>query len=136
MANTETPEPLTLTTEIPPIVARLRGAFASGRTHNARNMTQAAGNAVAHGLPWEAAFEAITLGPARIWGLEDRIGRLAPGMDADVVVWDGDPLEVTSYADHVFIRGIEVPMQSRHTRLRDRYMDLDDQEIPRAYRRN
>jgi imidazolonepropionase-like amidohydrolase len=111
-------------------------AFASGRTHNARNMTQAAGNAVAHGLPWEAAFEAITLGPARIWGLEDRIGRLAPGMDADVVVWDGDPLEVTSYADHVFIRGIEVPMQSRHTRLRDRYMDLDDQEIPRAYRRN
>jgi imidazolonepropionase-like amidohydrolase len=46
-----------------------------------------------------------------------------PGFDADVVVWDGDPLEVTSFPDAVFIKGAEVPMESRHTLLRDRYME-------------
>jgi imidazolonepropionase-like amidohydrolase len=110
-------------------------AFASGQTHNARNVTQHAGNAVAHGLPWDAAMAALTVAPARIWDIGDRVGRLEPGLDADVVVWDGDPLEVTTYADHVLIRGIEVPMHSRHTRLRDRYLNLEDQTVPRAYRR-
>jgi imidazolonepropionase-like amidohydrolase len=109
-------------------------AFAAGGSHNARNVTQAAGNAVAHGLPWDAALAALTSVPARIWQVDDRVGRLAPGLDADVVIWDGDPLEVTTFADHVLIRGIEVPMESRQTRLRDRYRDLGDQAMPRAYR--
>lgn len=121
--------------------ARLHAAgveitFSSGDSHNARNITQGAGNAVAHGLPWEAALEAITVAPARIWGIDDRVGQLAPGLDADVVIWDGDPLEVTSYADQVFIRGIAVPMQSRHTQLRDRYMNLQELNLPPAYRGN
>jgi imidazolonepropionase-like amidohydrolase len=96
-------------------------AFMSGDAHNARNLKQSAGNAVAHGLPWKAALEAMTTVPARIWGLADRYGTLEPGKDADVVVWDGDPLEVTTFADHVLIRGVEVPMEDRQIELRERY---------------
>jgi imidazolonepropionase-like amidohydrolase len=96
-------------------------AFATGESHNARNMRQAAGNAVAYGLPWDAALAAMTLNPARIFGLEGATGSLQAGKDADLVVWDGDPLEVTSAAERVFIRGRDIPMVSRHTLLRDRY---------------
>ena len=96
-------------------------AFATGESHNARNMRQAAGNAVAHGLPWDAALAAMTVNPARIFGLEGATGSLQAGKDADLVVWDGDPLEVTSAAERVFIRGRDIPMVSRHTLLRDRY---------------
>ncbi|MDQ2070648.1 amidohydrolase family protein [Natronospira bacteriovora] len=115
--------------------AGVRFAFATGDSHNARNITQAAGNAVAHGLPHDAALAAIMAVPADIWGIGDRVGRLEPGLEADVVVWDGDPLEVTSYPDHVIIKGREMSMETRHTRLRDRYMNLDDDTLPRAYRR-
>jgi imidazolonepropionase-like amidohydrolase len=107
-------------------------AFASGDAHNARNIKQAAGNAVAYGLPWEAALAAMTTVPARIWGLADRYGTLEPGKDADVVIWDGDPLEITTYPDAVFIRGQAIPMENRQTRLRDRYKDLN-QPLPPAY---
>ncbi len=62
-----------------------------------------------------------------------RACRLEPGKDADVVVWSGDPLEVTTFADHVFVAGEEAPMESRATKLRDRYFDLEG-EIPPAYR--
>jgi imidazolonepropionase-like amidohydrolase len=96
-------------------------AFMSGDAHNARNIKQSAGNAVAYGMPWKAALEAMTITPARIWGLDDHYGTLEAGKDADVVVWDGDPLEVTTFADHVFIRGTEIPMTSRQLELRDRY---------------
>jgi imidazolonepropionase-like amidohydrolase len=107
-------------------------AFASGDAHNARNIKQAAGNAVANGLPWEAALAAMTTVPARIWGLSDRYGTLEPGKDADVVIWDGDPLEITTYPDAVFIRGQAIPMENRQTRLRDRYKDLN-KPLPPAY---
>jgi len=99
--------------------------------HNQPNIKQAAGNAVAHGLPWEAALRAITVNPAEIFGIEH--GQLAVWQEADLVVWDGDPLEVTTYADHVFIRGREIPMVSRSTLLFERYKDLDF-EYPPAYR--
>ncbi len=66
----------------------------------------------------------MTAVPARIWGIADRYGTLEPGKDADVVVWDGDPLEVTTFADAVFIRGAQIPMTSRQLELRDRYKDL------------
>ena len=109
--------------------ARLRKAgvdvaFMSADSHNARNLKQAAGNAVANGLPWEEALRAMTVAPARIWGIADRYGTLEPGKDADVVVWDGDPLEVTTFAERVFIRGGEMPLDSRQIQLRDRYLDL------------
>lgn len=99
-------------------------AFGSGDAHNARNITQYAGNAVANGLPWTAALEAVTVNPAKIYGVEN-FGRLQQGYAADVVVWDGDPLEVTTFADRVFIGGRDIPMESRQTLLRERYSDQE-----------
>ncbi len=110
-------------------------AFGSGDSHNGRNLKQLAGNAVAYGLPWEEGLKAVTANPARIWGLGETSGTLEPGKDADLVVWDGDPLEITSFPDHVFIRGVEIPLTSRQTRLRDRYMELET-ELPLAYEGN
>jgi hypothetical protein len=100
--------------------AGVRIAFSSGDIHNARKIRQLAGNAVAHGLPWDEALAAITASPAEIFGLAQR-GRIAVGQVADLVLWSGDPLEVTSIADQVWIAGHAVDMQSRQTRLRDRY---------------
>lgn len=101
--------------------AGVRVAFMNGDAHNARNVRQSAGNAVANGMSWHDALAAMTIVPAGIWGLADRYGSLEPGKDADLVIWDGDPLEVTTFADMVFIRGQEIPMESRQTLLRDRY---------------
>jgi imidazolonepropionase-like amidohydrolase len=109
-------------------------AFMTGDAHNARNLKQAAGNAVAYGLPWDAALEAMTTAPARIWGIADHYGTLEPGKDADVVIWDGDPLELSTFADAVFIRGKEMPMKSRQTELRNRYEDLLG-PLPPAYKK-
>jgi imidazolonepropionase-like amidohydrolase len=109
-------------------------AFMTGDAPNARNLKQGAGNAVAYGLPWDAALEAITSAPARIWGIADHYGTLEPGKDADVVIWNGDPLELSTFADVVFIRGKEMPMKSRQTELRDRYKDLGG-SVPLAYRK-
>src|SRR3546814_16433357 len=79
-----------------------------------------AGNAVASGLDWRAALATITINPARIFGLADRIGSLEPGKDADVVIWDGDTLDTLSRPVAVLIRGVQQPMRSRATDLRDR----------------
>ena len=110
-------------------------AFAddSATTHNARNITQSAGNAIAEGLSFEQALEAVTLAPARMFGIADRLGSLEPGKEADLVIWPGDPFELTNYPDTVIIRGERVPMQSRQTLLRDRYLDVTS-ETPPAYR--
>lgn len=97
-------------------------AFETGDSHNARNLKQFAGNAVAYGLPWIEGLKAITLNGAKIYGMDKGTGTLEAGKDADVVVWSGDPLEVTNFADAVFIRGKAVPMASRQTELRDRYL--------------
>lgn len=105
-------------------------AFTQGGSHNARNVKQAAGNAVAHGLPWSAALEAMTINPAKIFGVEN-YGRIAEGYDADIVIWEGDPLEVTTFAEQVFIQGRKIPMESRQTLLRDRY--LDKEKRPQMY---
>ena len=108
-------------------------AFSTEESHNARNMKQLAGNAVANGLPYEAALAAITVNPARIFGLDKTMGSLAPGKDADIVIWDADPLELNAFATHVFIAGREIPMVSRSTLLRDRYLEQDE-SLPPAYR--
>ncbi|MET0397477.1 MAG: amidohydrolase family protein [Longimicrobiaceae bacterium] len=106
--------------------AGVQVAITTGDTHNARNIRQEAGNAVAYGLPWDEALRAVTLYPAQIWGVADTHGSLAPGKVADVVVWDGDPLELMTSVEHVFIGGREVPLTSRQTELRDRYRRLDE----------
>ena len=96
-------------------------AFASYDAHAVRNLPYAAGYATAFGLPHDEALKAITLNPAEIWGVADRLGSLDVGKTANVVVADGDPLDVKSDVKRVFIEGREVPMTSRQTELRDRY---------------
>jgi hypothetical protein len=90
--------------------------------HNIRRLRQAAGIAVAHGLPWEDALAAITRNPAEIFGVTEANGSLVRGRPADLVLWSGDPLEVTTLADRVFIQGVAQSMHSRQTELRDRYL--------------
>ncbi|HEX7964444.1 MAG TPA: amidohydrolase family protein [Gammaproteobacteria bacterium] len=111
-------------------------AFETGDSHKSWNVKQYAGNAVAYGLPWLEGIKAITLNPARIYGMDKSVGTLEAGKDADVVVWSGDPLEVTSFADAVFIRGQAVPLTSRQTELRDRYLPYvkpNPPALPPAY---
>jgi hypothetical protein len=106
--------------------AGVRIAFLSNAngdsSHNARKVRQVAGNAVAHGLEWDAALAAITSAPAEIFGVGATRGRIAAGQAADVVLWSGDPLEVTTVAEQVWIAGRAVEMKSRQTELRDRYL--------------
>ena len=84
-------------------------------------LREGAGIAVANGLPRAEALRALTVNPARIWGVDDRYGTLEPGRDGDIVIWDGDPLEPTSAPVHVFSGGHPVPLRTRQTELRDRY---------------
>ncbi len=100
------------------------------QTHNARNITQSAGNAVSEGLSWDEALRAITLAPAEIYGLADQIGSIEAGKQADIVIWPGDPLELTNYPEKVFINGDAIPMISRQTLLRDRYMQTETGKPP------
>ena len=96
-------------------------------------MREGAGIAVANGLPYADALAAITRGPATIWGV-DHAGTLAPGAEADLVIWDGDPLEPSSAPLTVFINGIEAPLTTRQTALRDRYAPGRRDVMPPAYR--
>ena len=103
--------------------AGVRIAFTQfNESHNARKVRQLAGNAVAHGLPKDAALAALTVQPAEIFGLAGERGRIARGQVADLVLWNGDPLEVTSAADAVWIAGKAIEMRSRQTELRERYL--------------
>lgn len=85
-----------------------------------------AGTAVANGLPYQAALASVTLNPAKIWGMADRVGSIEVGKDADLVIWTGDPLELNTWPVAVFIGGVEQPMTSRGLELRDRYMHAAD----------
>ncbi len=103
--------------------AGVRIAFSQTDSFHLRKNRQLAGNAVAHGLPWEAGLAAITSGPAEIFGVAASRGRIEKGQAADLVLWSGDPLEVTSVAEQVWIAGNPVTMRSRQTELRDRYLE-------------
>lgn len=96
-------------------------ALASYSLEFNRNLPYAAGYAVAFGLPYEEALKAITLNPAEIWGVADKLGSLDVGKTANVVIADGDPLEVRTSVKQVYIQGIPIPMVTRQTRLRDEY---------------
>ncbi|HXG54525.1 MAG TPA: amidohydrolase family protein [Vicinamibacterales bacterium] len=93
-------------------------------THNARNLRQEGGNAVSYGLTMEDALRAVTLTPARTWGVSDKTGSLDVGKDADLVIWSGDPFELTTAAEHVFIRGREMSRETRQTRLLEKYRTI------------
>ncbi len=103
-----------------------------GGAHRARETRYNAGNAVAHGMPYAAALAAVTINPAKIFGVADRTGSLEPGKDADLVIWTGDPFEPLSQPTAVFIRGQAQPLTSRQIELRDRYKDLN-RALPPAY---
>jgi imidazolonepropionase-like amidohydrolase len=95
--------------------------FASYSAHNVRNLPDQAGYAIAFGLPYDEALKAITLNAAEVWGVADQLGSLDVGKTANVVVANGDPLDVKTDVKQVFIAGREIPMTDRQTRLRDEY---------------
>ena len=95
--------------------------FASYSAHNVRNLPDAAGFATAFGLPYEEALKAITINAAEVWGVADQLGSLDVGKIANVVVANGDPLDVKTDVKQVFIQGQAIPMTDRQSRLRDEY---------------
>lgn len=105
-------------------------AFTPFENHRAGEITQEAGNAVRWGLSWEEALRAVTLTPAEIFGVSDRYGSLAPGRVANVVVWSGDPLELSTRAETVLVRGRVMPDWSRQKELLERYRALEDAPRP------
>lgn len=118
------------------------GTIGQDEARQARWEKQFAGNLVAltrlqgaSGLNWDEAFATITARPAEALGLGEEFGSLRAGRRGDLVVWDGDPLEIGSAAVKVVIDGVEQPMTSRQTRLRDRYWDPKEGALPKAYQR-
>jgi imidazolonepropionase-like amidohydrolase len=97
-----------------------------------RNLRQEAGNAVAYGMDRGLALAAITSAPAAVFGMDADYGTVAPGRLANLVVWSGDPFEMTSVARRVFVRGREMPLRSRQTMLLERYRSLG--VVARGYR--
>ncbi len=109
-------------------------------TRQAQLTMQQAGNLVAltrvpgaTGLSWDQAFAAISSAPAEAIGMGGEIGSLRAGRRGDVVIWSGDPLELSSAAERVWIDGIEQPLITHQTRLRDRYRTLQQGDLPPAY---
>ena len=122
------------------VKAGVKVALNAAAMENPRNLNQYAGNLVAltrvpgaDGLSWGQAFAAITSVPASISGMGGKAGVLAPGAMGDLVIWDGDPLEVGSMPVKVYINGIEQPLDSHQSRLRERYRDLDTSDQPKGY---
>ena len=93
-------------------------------TFNVRNMKQEGGNAVSYGMTWNDALRALTLTPAEVFGVANRIGSLQAGRDANVVVWSGDPFEFTTVAEHVLVQGREFTQPDRQQLLTERYKTL------------
>ncbi len=93
-----------------------------GEAADARNLRQYAGMAVANGMSWNSALAAITTVPAQLFGVPR--GKLAPGAVADLVVWSGDPFELSTRAEHVIIAGVDQDLRTRQTLLFERYRKL------------
>jgi len=92
-----------------------------GGAHSVRNLPYSAGFAVAYGLPYDDALKAITLNVAEMYGFGDKLGSLDIGKTANIVLANGDPLDVRTDVKQVYIEGVAQPMVSRQTRLRDEY---------------
>jgi len=120
--------------------AGVKVAINAASMEDPRRLQQHAGNLVAltrvpgaDGLSWGQAFAAISSVPAEISGMGGRVGVLASGAAGDVVIWDGDPLEVGSVPTMVFIGGVQQPLGNHQSRLKERYRDLDESDLPKAY---
>lgn len=110
--------------------------------HQLRYSMQYAGNLVAlnkvpraTGLSWDEAFAAISSGPAEIMGMGGQLGSLKAGRQGDVVIWTGDPLELSTQVETVFIDGVEQSLSNRQERLRERYRNPAPGALPKAYDR-
>ena len=117
------------------------GMIDDNDTRYVRNQRQYAGNLVAlakvpgaSGLSWGEAFAMISSRPAEAVGMGGEIGSLARGRRGDVVIWSGDPLELSSAPEAVWIDGVRQPLDNHQTKLRDRYRSLDRRDLPEAYR--
>ena len=102
-------------------VAIISDSYAGGENFNAGNVRYEAGNAVSSGLAWDEALRALTLAPAEAFGVGDRVGAIVAGMDANIVVWSGDPFEFATRAEAVLIKGKRVEGASRRDQLQQRY---------------
>lgn len=118
------------------------GMINDDEARQARLVKQYAGNLVAltkvpgaSGLDWGQAFATISSKPAEAMGMGGEFGSLRPGRRGDVVVWDGDPLEIGTAAVRVFIDGVEQPIETRQDQLRKRYFDPKEGALPKAYQR-
>ncbi|MEL6877487.1 MAG: amidohydrolase, partial [Pseudomonadota bacterium] len=122
------------------VKAGVKVAINASAMEDPRRLPQHAGNLVAltkvlgaDGLSWGQAFAAISSIPAEISGYGGRAGVLKAGAMGDVVIWDGDPLEVGSVPTRVFIGGVDQPLDNHQSRLKERYRDLDESDLPKAY---
>lgn len=104
--------------------------FTSGGTHNARKVRQGAGTAVAYGMNYMSALRAMTVVPSQIFGGRDRAIKV--GNSTDLVVWSGDPLEITSHATAVIMAGQVTSMETRQSKLLERYLP-EKSSLGRAY---
>jgi len=98
-------------------------------SRNVRNLPVPAAMSVAHGLAEEEALRAMTIYPAKILGIDDKLGSLEPGKMANVVIWTGSPIQLTSRVKTLIINGEIVPLESVQTRLRDRYEKIVRQRL-------
>lgn len=114
--------------------AGVKVAIRTGETENVRNLPFNAGFAAAYGMGRNEALRAVTIAPAEIFGVSDMVGSLEVGKRANVIVTDGDPFETQTKIKHVFIDGYMVPLESRHTRLYEEFLQrspgLDEQPKP------
>ena len=101
--------------------AGVKIAFQTNDSAYSRNLPYHAGMAAAFGLSKEEALKAVTIYPAEIFGVADRVGSIEQGKIANLIVTDGDPLEIRTQIKHVFINGRDIPLSSRHTELYEKY---------------
>jgi imidazolonepropionase-like amidohydrolase len=102
--------------------AGVKFAFGTFDNEFVRNLPYQAATAVAFGLPYEEALKAVTINAAQIWGHASDIGSVEKGKIADVIVTTGDPLEISTQVKYVFIKGKEIPLVNKQTRLYEKYM--------------
>jgi imidazolonepropionase-like amidohydrolase len=108
---------------VPFCIAGVIGGASGSLPSNLRNLPYHAGTAAAHGLPAEEALKAITIYPAQILGVADRVGTLDAGKDATLIVTSGDPLEIPTQVTAAYIQGRTVQLTDRHKRLWEKYKE-------------